>query len=125
MKSNDFKDKITIITGGGSGIGEAMGKHFSDKKAKVIILDNNEAEGRDQENKLISLSAILDEGSADDAFNQIERNYGRIDILINNAGIAHIGKLPKRILKILIDNKDQCSRCLSLYQSFDQFYDQK
>ena len=120
MKSNDFKDKVTIITGGGSGIGEAMSKHFSDKKAKVIILDNNEAEGRrvSQENKSDFIKCdISDESSVDDAFNQIERNYGRIDILINNAGIAHIGKITEtnpedfdRIIKINVRGAYLCTR---------------
>ena len=120
MKSNDFKDKVTIITGGGSGIGEAMCKHFADKKAKVIILDYNEAEGRrvSQENKSDFIKCdISDEGSVDDAFNQIERNYGRIDILINNAGIAHIGKITEtnpedfdRIIKINVRGAYLCTR---------------
>jgi len=120
MKSNDFKDKVTIITGGGSGIGEAMCKHFADKKAKVIILDNNEAEGRrvSQENKSDFIKCdISDEGSVDDAFNQIERNYDRIDILINNAGIAHIGKITEtnpedfdRIIKINVRGAYLCTR---------------
>ena len=120
MKSNDFKDKVTIITGGGSGIGEAMCKHFADKKAKVIILDNNEAEGRrvSQENKSDFIKCdISDEGSVDDAFNQIENNYGRIDILINNAGIAHIGKITEtnpedfdRIIKINVRGAYLCTR---------------
>lgn len=120
MKSNDFKDKVTIITGGGSGIGEAMCKHFADKKAKVIILDNNEAEGRrvSQENKSDFIKCdISDEGSVDDAFNQIEKNYGRIDILINNAGIAHIGKITEtnpedfdRIIKINVRGAYLCTR---------------
>jgi len=120
MKSNDFNDKVTIITGGGSGIGEAMCKHFADKKAKVIILDNNEAEGRrvSQENKSDFIKCdISDEGSVDDAFNQIERNYGRIDILINNAGIAHIGKITEtnpedfdRIIKINVRGAYLCTR---------------
>ena len=120
MKSNDFKDKVTIITGGGSGIGEAMCKHFADKNAKVIILDNNEAEGRrvSQENKSDFIKCdISDEGSVDDAFNQIERNYGRIDILINNAGIAHIGKITEtnpedfdRIIKINVRGAYLCTR---------------
>ena len=120
MKSNDFKDKVTIITGGGSGIGEAMCKHFADKKAKVIILDNNEAEGRrvSEENKSDFIKCdISDEGSVDDAFNQIENNYGRIDILINNAGIAHIGKITEtnpedfdRIIKINVRGAYLCAR---------------
>ena len=120
MKSNDFKDKVTIITGGGSGIGEAMCKHFADKKAKVIILDNNEAEGRrvSQENKSDFIKCdISDEGSVDDSFNQIENNYGRIDILINNAGIAHIGKITEtnpedfdRIIKINVRGAYLCTR---------------
>lgn len=120
MKSNDFKDKVTIITGGGSGIGEAMCKYFADKDAKVIILDNNEAEGRrvSQENKSDFIKCdISDEGSVDDAFNQIENNYGRIDILINNAGIAHIGKITEtnpedfdRIIKINVRGAYLCTR---------------
>ena len=120
MKSNNFKDTVTIITGGGSGIGEAMCKHFAEKKAKVIILDNNEAEGRrvSQENKSDFIKCdISDEGSVDDAFNQIERNYGRIDILINNAGIAHIGKITEtnpedfdRIIKINVRGAYLCTR---------------
>ena len=120
MKSSDFKDKVTIITGGGSGIGEAMCKHFADNDAKVIILDNNEAEGRrvSQENKSDFIKCdISDEGSVDDAFNSIERNYGRIDILINNAGIAHIGKITEtnpedfdRIIKINVRGAYLCTR---------------
>ena len=120
MKSNGFKDKVTIITGGGSGIGEAMCKHFADKKAKVIILDNNEAEGRrvSQENKSDFINCdISDEGSVDDAFKQIKNNYGRIDILINNAGIAHIGKITEtnpedfdRIIKINVRGAYLCTR---------------
>lgn len=120
MKSNNFKDKVTIITGGGSGIGEAMCKHFADKKTKVIILDNNEAEGRrvSQENKSDFINCdISDEGSVDDAFKQIKNNYGRIDILINNAGIAHIGKITEtnpedfdRIIKINVRGAYLCTR---------------
>ena len=97
-----------------------MCKHFADKKAKVIILDNNEAEGRrvSQENKSDFIKCdISDEGSVDDAFNQIERNYGRIDILINNAGIAHIGKITEtnpedfdRIIKINVRGAYLCTR---------------
>ena len=120
MKSSDFKDKVTIITGGGSGIGEAMCKHFADKDAKVIILDNNEAEGRrvSQENKSDFINCdISDEYSVDDAFKQIEKNYGRIDILINNAGIAHIGTITEtnpedfdRIIKINVRGAYLCTR---------------
>ena len=120
MKSSDFKDEVTIITGGGSGIGEAMCKHFADKDAKVIILDNNEAEGRrvSQENKSDFINCdISDEDSVDDAFKQIEKNYGRIDILINNAGIAHIGKITEtnpedfdRIIKINVRGAYLCTR---------------
>ena len=105
MKSNDFKDKVTIITGGGSGIGEAMCKHFADKKAKVIILDNNEAEGRrvSQENKSDFIKCdISDEGSVDDAFNQIEKIMAELTFLLIMQALPILEKLPKRILKILI-----------------------
>ena len=110
MPSNDFKDKVTVITGGGSGIGEAISKHFSDKKAKIIILDNNQSEGQrvaQQINADFINCDISETKSVDSAFNQIESTHGSINILINNAGIAHIGKITEtdpedfdRIMKV-------------------------
>ncbi|MBD28301.1 MAG: short-chain dehydrogenase [Verrucomicrobiaceae bacterium] len=98
MASNGLKDKVTVITGGGSGIGEAICKKFTEKGANVIIIDTNETQGRRvaQETKADYLKCdISDPESVQETFKKIENLHGFTEILINNAGIAHIGNITE------------------------------
>lgn len=88
--------KNAVITGGGSGIGRAISELFSKQGAHVHILELN------AENANITVDAIRSGGlqataHISDVVNQKEivalfQKIGAIDILINNAGIAHIGR---------------------------------
>lgn len=85
-----LQDKIAIITGGASGMGASMAKRFSEEGATVIAADINE----DNLKKVASdnvipmkLDVTSDENWASLVADVIEK-YGRIDILINNAGIS-------------------------------------
>lgn len=92
-------DKIAVITGGGSGIGQAMCHVFAQQGATVCILEVN----ADQANETLSqlqengLSAsvyacdVASQASVDDAVAAVIADHSRIDILINNAGISHVG----------------------------------
>lgn len=96
MKENSLKDKVVIITGATSGIGEACAEVFGKAGAKVVIT------GRNPEKLEISLAKLkkdnievlaihADAGCEDDNRRMVEetlQKYGRIDILINNAGIS-------------------------------------
>ena len=98
MASNGLKDKVTVITGGGSGIGEAICKKFTEKGANVIIIDTNETQGHRvaQETKAAYLKCdISDPNSVQETFKKIENLHGFTEILINNAGIAHIGNITE------------------------------
>jgi len=98
MASNGLKDKVTVITGGGSGIGEAICKKFTEKGANVIIIDTNENQGHRvaQETKAAYLKCdISDPESVQETFKKIENLHGFTEILINNAGIAHIGNITE------------------------------
>ena len=98
MASNGLKDKVTVITGGGSGIGEAICKKFTEKGANVIIIDTNETQGHRvaQETKSAYLKCdISDPESVQETFKKIENLHGFTEILINNAGIAHIGNITE------------------------------
>ncbi len=98
MASNGLKDKVTVITGGGSGIGEAICKKFTEKGANVIIIDTNETQGHRvaQETKAAYLKCdISDPESVQETFKKIENLHGSTEILINNAGIAHIGNITE------------------------------
>lgn len=90
-----LKDKVTLITGSGGGIGEATALIFSDEGAKIVINDVNEenankvgeaikAKGGDV---LVCICDVTKKSDVDDMFKQTLERFGRLDILINNAGI--------------------------------------
>ena len=91
-----YKDKIAVITGGGSGIGKAVSELFAKQGATVHILELNKEQAQQ------TLDTIGQYGGeaysyACDVSNQSEvqriiGDIGKIDILVNCAGIAHIGK---------------------------------
>ncbi|HEY2581042.1 MAG TPA: SDR family oxidoreductase [Mucilaginibacter sp.] len=89
--------KSAVITGGGSGIGNAIATLFAKQGAIVHILELN-AEAASQTVTQITEAGgtafsyscdVSDQQQVIDVFNKI----GNIDILVNNAGIAHVGKL--------------------------------
>lgn len=96
-----LKDKVTIITGGSSGIGYAVAKAYLEEGAKVVIasFDVNEVNSSVLElSSLYGDSNVIgvscDVKSSDDVKNVVARTidkFGRIDILINNAGITNSG----------------------------------
>ncbi|RST73031.1 SDR family oxidoreductase [Siminovitchia acidinfaciens] len=86
-----LKDKITIITGGASGMGAAMAKLFASEGATVIAADINKdnlakiAEIGNVEGMNLDVSSDVNWAEVTKA---VYDKYGRIDILINNAGIS-------------------------------------
>lgn len=90
-----LKDKITLITGGGSGIGKATALLFAEEGAKVVIADwvSKGAEEVIQAIKAKGAEATYvyaDVSQSDDVQNMIKTTidtYGRLDILFNNAGV--------------------------------------
>lgn len=94
-----LKNKIAVITGGGSGIGKAIALLFAKQGATVHIIELN----TDAANNVISeiknaggdgqahAANVADQQAVVDVFSAI----GRVDILVNNAGIAHVGNLEK------------------------------
>lgn len=98
---DDFKDKIAIVTGAASGIGRALCKEMSKKDAVVIAADIN-IEGAKEVTSGITedggqaISAYLDVSQSGDVTNLVNKTaneYGRIDYIFNNAGIAVIGEV--------------------------------
>lgn len=91
-----FKDKVVVITGATSGIGEACAEVFGREGAKLSITGRNpEKLGKTQkqleEKGFEVLSVLADAGSEADNKKMAEetlQRYGRIDVLINNAGIS-------------------------------------
>ena len=93
MTSSSYVDKVTIITGGSSGIGQGCAQEFVKAGAKVVICCNNEEEGTAVATALQAYGEIAfvycDVRKTADIRNLIEATvsrHGRIDCLINNAG---------------------------------------
>lgn len=111
---NKIKGKVVIVTGGTSGIGKACAKKFGENGANVVItgrsnqkLENTKAE---LEAKNINVLAVqADVSIEEDNQRLIEETiskFGRIDILINNAGIsmrALFDDLDLKVLKQVMD----------------------
>lgn len=100
-----LKDKVTILTGASSGIGYATALAYAKEGATVYAvarraekLKQLEEEGKDNEGKIIALSGdVSKEEDCKRVVNEVFEKEGRIDILINNAGIIDDYKSPVSI----------------------------
>ena len=96
MKKQVLKDKVVIITGATSGIGEASALVFGRNGAKVVITGRNQEKldrtlGQLKSQNIEALAILADSASESDNKNMAEKtisHFGKIDILINNAGIS-------------------------------------
>lgn len=83
--------KIALITGGARGIGKATARLLAQEGAKVIVTDILEDEGQavaDEIDGTFFLQDVADEARWQDVIHKIDQDYGRLDILFNNAGIT-------------------------------------
>jgi NAD(P)-dependent dehydrogenase (short-subunit alcohol dehydrogenase family) len=91
-----LEGKVSVISGGASGIGFGTAAKLAEFGAAVVILDINEVNGRDAAKALSDMGSKAmfircDVRQADECRQAIEatvENFGRIDILFNNAGVA-------------------------------------
>ena len=86
-------NKRTVITGGASGIGKATAIRFLEEGAQVIVMDRDEETLDQLQPEYPGLSGVIradvsDSEAVEIAFKEIERLWGGIDFLINNAGIS-------------------------------------
>ena len=98
----DLKDKVAVITGAGAGIGGGIAKAYAAVKAQVVVLDV------DQDRVAKTCKEIADGGGAafgavtdvthdqrlGETFEVIERQFGQVDILVNNVGGELGGRKP-------------------------------
>jgi NAD(P)-dependent dehydrogenase (short-subunit alcohol dehydrogenase family) len=88
-----LKDKRVLITGGASGIGFATAGRFLEEGSRVAILDRDEAALQRTRKELLGLQGTIHADVSDDksvarAFDELDRLFGGLDVLINNAGIS-------------------------------------
>ena len=86
----DFKGRVALVTGGGEGLGRAYSMHFAKLGAKVVVNDLKGADKVAEDIKAMKGEAMALKMSVEDGdavVKSVIDTYGRIDIVVNNAGI--------------------------------------
>ena len=91
----DFTGKVAIVTGAGGDMGRAIVKKFTDNGAKAVLMDIREEAARrsvellglDEEHGFVVTVDVASEDSVKAAVQKVMDKYGRIDCLVNLAGI--------------------------------------
>lgn len=111
-----LKQKVVVVTGGGSGIGGAVSQLLAEEGAIPVIVTNVQpdagfmAELQDKApESLVIIADLCQEAACRDAVSQVQARFGRIDALVNNAGVndgvgleagreAFVGSLEKNLI---------------------------
>lgn len=96
-----LENKIALVTGAGSGIGAAIAETFARVGATVLVADRDQAAGEKTTATINSSGGkaefvLLDVAREEDcgkAAVEVIRKHGRLDVLVNNAGIGHVGTI--------------------------------
>jgi len=122
-----LENKIAVITGGADGLGKAAAEMFSNEGAVVFIWDMNEEKGIATANKINNAGGISKFRKVNTAsFAEVEaatqaaiEQYGKIDILINNAGITRDSSLKKmtpeqwqQVIDVNLTGVFNCAKCI-------------
>ena len=104
IKLFDLTNKTAIVTGGSKGLGLAMAEGLASAGANLVIISRNEKEGKaaaekiikEYKTKAIAISAtVTSEEEIQKAVATTIKEFGSIDILINNAGINIRGPIDE------------------------------
>jgi 3-oxoacyl-[acyl-carrier protein] reductase len=92
-----LKDKVALVTGAASGFGAGIARLFANEGARVALVDMDEAGARKLAEEIgkSALAIKCDVSSASDVRNAVDQTrtqFGRLDIVVNNAGTSHKNK---------------------------------
>lgn len=97
--SDRLKDKVALVTGAGSGIGAATAKRLAEEGAAVIVTDHHVEHGTETANEIKAnqFSAhfmqldVTNESSWIQVYSQVLEKFGKLNVLVNNAGVTDGG----------------------------------
>lgn len=110
-----LEGKVAMITGGAGGLGECFARHFAKHGAKIVVADINDEAGQKVCEDLGLSSAffvhcdVTKEKDVENAVDMAVSKFGKLDIMMNNAGIGGVGKPC-----ITEDEKAVFERCINI-----------
>jgi NAD(P)-dependent dehydrogenase (short-subunit alcohol dehydrogenase family) len=91
-----FADQVVVVTGAGHGIGRAVAERFASEGARVVVNDLDEARAAEVARAVggaLGIAAdVASKPQVDAMFDRVEAEFGRIDVLVNNAGNIHAAR---------------------------------
>nr|WP_298380349.1 glucose 1-dehydrogenase [uncultured Halomonas sp.] len=98
-----LQDKVALVTGGASGVGRAAVIQLAREGARVIVADIDREAGTALATEIgdAAMFVMLDVASQQawqSAINEVEEHFGRLDVLVNNAGILRLGSIEEATL---------------------------
>lgn len=111
----EFKDKVVVITGGAQGLGEAMARRFAAAGANVVLGDINADGAKKTADNIASEYGVkalglkmnvCDEEEVKGAFEKVVEEFGKLDVLVSNAGVLKAYELmefPMNEWKMVMD----------------------
>lgn len=88
-------NKVAVVTGGASGFGASIAERFAQEGARVVVVDLNLEKGQEVASRIGGLACRCDVSSSADIEKLLEftlAQFGRLDIVVNNAGTTHPNK---------------------------------
>ncbi|MEF0943713.1 SDR family NAD(P)-dependent oxidoreductase [Rhizobium sp. BR 362] len=93
-----FHEKVVIVTGAGSGMGEATARRFSEEGANVVLVDyhaenvNKVAAELPAERTMVQVVDVSQSSAVDQMVSTTVAKFGKLDVIINNAGVHEAGE---------------------------------
>src|SRR6266513_3060747 len=99
----EIENKVAIVTGGSSGIGRAIALRFARAGGRVALLDVAEPAAREVAREIEACGGsviaircdVSRQGDVDQAFQAVAQRFAPVDVLVNSAGIAHVGAIEQ------------------------------